>query len=454
MSKGKLARIEVKLIDPGKRARKEYTKIPELAKDIEIRGLIHPIAVMDTNDGLFLLLAGGRRLAACQHLDKTKIDCKVFPSTLTKLEIKSIELMENIQRESLTFYEEANLEREILALQQTIHGKKTSTAADASGVSKTDVADMIGISREKLRQDIELAETMDKFPTVDWKSMKNRQEALKLKKIISNTVVRQHAIKEFDKITAGDRNDLVKQLKRRADNYVCGNFFEFVKQIPDNTIDLVEIDPPYAINLGKVKKTEYGGSYSYGESGYNEIDPDEYASFMIKTFNECYRVMSADSFLICWFGPEPWFGPIIEWLRVSKLTVRAMPCLWVKGQTDENGLVSGLSGQTMSPMRHLANANEMFFYAKKGDPKIVKQGRTNVFSYKPVSATNKIHPTERPIELMAEILETFANPGAQILIPFLGSGVTLNAAFNCKMNAFGTDLGEEYKEAYVARLVD
>lgn len=450
MSNCRLERIELKYIDPGERARKDYRKIPELAEDIKKRGLIHPIAIMDTGDGLFLLLAGGRRLAACNFLEKTHVDCKVFPSTLTDLEILSIELMENIQREDLTFYEEANLERKILALQQKIYGVKISTSQDAPGVSKSDVANLIGVSREKLRQDIELAETMDNFPEIDWKNMKNRQEALKLQKNIGKLVVRQDAVRRFDAEVG--TTGKTRYLKRLADSYVCGDFFEFVKQIPDNSINFVEIDPPYAINLAKLKKKEHGGNYNYGETGYNEVAVEEYADFMLRTFKECYRVMAPDSFLICWFGPEPWFAPILEWLRSTKFKVRGMPCLWVKGETDEDGLVDKLSGQTMSPMRHLANASEMFFYAKKGDPKIINQGRTNVFSYKPVSPTNKIHPTERPIELMKDILTTFALENSRVLVPFLGSGVTLNAAYECKMNAFGTDLGQEHKDAYVSKL--
>ena len=174
MSKGRLERIELKLIDPGDRARKDYRNIPQLAEDIKTRGLIHPIAVMDSGDGLFLLLAGGRRLSACKHLGKTHIDCKIFPSNLTPLEVKSIELMENIQREDLTYVEQANLSREILNLQKQIHGTKVSTSPNAPGVSVTDVAEMVGVSREKLRQDVELAETMDKFPEVEWSKLKNR----------------------------------------------------------------------------------------------------------------------------------------------------------------------------------------------------------------------------------------------------------------------------------------
>ena len=39
-----------------------------------------------------------------------------------------------------------------------------------------------------------------------------------------------------------------------------------------------------------------------------------------------------------------------------------------------------------------------------------------------------------------------------MMVPFLGSGNTLLAASNCNMTGFGYDLGQEYKNAYLARV--
>ena len=441
-TKAELASVPINLIDPGTRARKEYKDIAALAGDIKIRGLIHPIAVMasEKHNG-YLLLAGGRRMAASKFAGIKDIECKIFPDGLSDIEIKSIELMENILREDLSFDEEAYLEREILALQQEIYGIKESTSPDAEGVSKTDVAEMMGISREKLRQDTELADTMDQFPELDWKNLKNRSEALKLKENITKLVIRQQAVEQFNKETNAGQQD--RYMERLANSYIVGDFFEKVKEIPDGSMNLVEIDPPYAIRLERLKKKEGSvGNYHYGESGYNEIDSVEYDTFMLNTFKECYRIMAPDSFLLCWFGPEPWFPFILDWLRAVKFNVRGMPCIWTKQ-----------SGQTLTPTRHLANAYEMFFYAKKGDPKINRPGMTNIFDHSPVSPVNKIHPTERPMELMVDILTTFTPEGSRILVPFAGSGNTILAAYQSKMTAIGFDIGQLNKDAYITRLM-
>jgi len=448
----RLGLVPIAEIDPGNRARKDYKDIAALASDIKNRGLIHPIAVMKNSESGYLLLAGGRRLVACKSIELSEIECKIFPPTLSELEILSIELMENILREDLTYIEEVQLERKILQLQETIYGKKVSTAPDAPGVSMTDVASMIGVSREKLRRDIDLAKTIEQFPDLGWEALKNHTEAMKIKENIGKLVIRQEAVKRFNAevgspTTSGDAQK--RYLKRLSDSYVTGDFFEFVKQIPDRSFNLIEIDPPYAIKLEKLKKKDGSGKYSYGEEGYNEILSDDYADFLLSTFEECYRVLADDGFLLCWFGPEPWFSPVLNWLRQTKFTVRGMPCIWVKG--DEAG--EQTSGQTNTPMRHLANAYEMFFYAKKGDPRINRQGMTNVFGHKPVPATQKIHPTERPKELMIDILTTFAPEGSRVLVPFAGSGNTILAAYENKMTAVGTDLGVIHKESYIERLL-
>lgn len=453
MNESRLATVEITLIDPGNRARKNYKDIPALASDIKKRGLLHPIAVMDKEelDEGYLLLAGGRRLVASKHAGISGIDCKIFPFGLSTLEIKSIELMENILREDLDYVEEVNLEREILQLQEAIHGKKLSTSPDATGVSLTDVAGIMGISREKLRKDIDLADTMDRFPEVDWKSLKNHTEAMKLRDNIGKIVVRQEAVKRFEAEVGSSTQ--ARYVKRLQDSYVMGDFFEFSKQIPDNSINLVEIDPPYAIRLGDVKKKTGVGNYSFGEEGYNEISAEDYPEFLLETFHECYRMMAQDSFLLCWFGPEPWFKPVLDMLCSCKFNVRGMPCIWSKGEPDDDGIVKKTTGQTNSPMRHLPNSYEMFFYAKKGDPRINRMGRTNEFGHKPVPPNQKIHPTERPLELMKDILTTFTPEGSRVLVPFAGSGSTLVAAYESKMTAIGFDIGVEHKEAYVARLI-
>jgi site-specific DNA-methyltransferase (adenine-specific) len=76
----------------------------------------------------------------------------------------------------------------------------------------------------------------------------------------------------------------------------------------------------------------------------------------------------------------------------------------------------------------------------------------NVFDYNYVPSASRIHPLERPIEMMEDIISTFVPPASTIMVPFLGSGNTLLAAYNLGCEGFGFDLNQAYRDAYVVRV--
>lgn len=133
-----------------------------------------------------------------------------------------------------------------------------------------------------------------------------------------------------------------------------------------------------------------------------------------------------------------------ETLRGAGFHVNDVPGIWYKGPV----------GQTNAPESILANSYETFFIARKGKPKILKPGRSNVFEFTSIPASHKTHATERPIDMMEEMMDTFVYPGSVCLIPFLGSGVTLRAAYRKGNQGFGYDLDEDVKNHFLARIAE
>jgi len=107
----------------------------------------------------------------------------------------------------------------------------------------------------------------------------------------------------------------------------------------------------------------------------------------------------------------------------------------------------------MNPARRLASAYEGFYYIPLGEASIEKRGRPNTFLYPAPAGNARTHPTERPVLLMADILQVFLNPGQRVLVPFAGSGSTILAACNMYMEARGFDLAEPYKSAFDYRVL-
>lgn len=66
----------------------------------------------------------------------------------------------------------------------------------------------------------------------------------------------------------------------------------------------------------------------------------------------------------------------------------------------------------------------------------------------------KLHTTQKPIELMNRIVESCSNEGDLILDPFMGSGSTATSCKNLKRNYIGCEFDEHYFQVCVNRLND
>lgn len=64
----------------------------------------------------------------------------------------------------------------------------------------------------------------------------------------------------------------------------------------------------------------------------------------------------------------------------------------------------------------------------------------------------RIHPTQKPVDLLRRVIETYTKPGDLVLDPYAGSGSTLLAAALCGRRAVGVEIDETYYWAAAARL--
>lgn len=189
---------------------------------------------------------------------------------------------------------------------------------------------------------------------------------------------------------------------------------------------LVATDPPYNVPIkghvggsGKIKHDEFAMA-----SG--EMTPHEFTSFL-KTFLMNTASVINDGALIFSFmdwrhqrelldAAEPLFGPLRQL------------CVWVK---DNAGMGSFYRSQ-----------HELVFVFKKGNAKHINnfglgqfgRYRTNIWSYPGVNTFGgghellKLHPTVKPVSMIADVLRDCSHRGGLVLDPFAGSGTILIAA--------------------------
>lgn len=428
--KDKMRYVKLGEITVEDRAREDYGDLEELMESIKEKGVLQPITLALKDDGTLKLLAGGRRYESSLRLGLPTVPAIIREgeTEITELEI---ELIENVHRKDFTWVEKANLTDRIDQLYKSKDsnwsGRKTAILIDRS---KSDV-----------NRDIQLARAMTVIPELG--ECKTADDALKrLKKIEEGAVVdllrKRQAERietvETDNSGSGLDKGIAAALRVADSSYIVKDCFEGMAGLKTNgSIQIIECDPPYGIELNEQKAGK--DSVTSTVTGYKEVERDEYAGFLKKLAEELFRVAGKDCWLVFWYG-QTHHQLVLESLRAAGWLVDEIPAAWVKP-----------NGQTLQPELYYARCWEPFFLCRKGKPVMAERGRSNVFQFN--GASNKYHPTQRPLDLIEAIFKTLSVGNEQVFVPFLGSGATLRAAFNMGLRAFGYDLDGKYKDKFM-----
>lgn len=422
--KDKLRHVKLSEIIFEGRYREDYGDLEELKESIKDKGVIQPITL--TTD--LRLLAGGRRFTACTELGFATIPA-IIREVADDIDVLEIELFENMHRKDFTWQERVNITAKIDELQR----KKNPNW----GQSKT--AELMGKSVGIVNKDLQLAKAITIMPELA--ECKTADDAFKMIKKFEEKVItdelrkRQQEKIEIDTPKSGGVDaGIVAALKRAHDDYRIGNVFDGLAKLRDGgNISIIECDPPYGIDLNNQKAGK--DSVTSTVEGYKEVPEEVYDDFLNKLAKELYRVANKDCWLVFWYGPT-WHHQVITALRNAGWLVDDIPAIWHKP-----------NGQTMQPELYYARCYEPFFVARKGKPVMAKRGRSNVFSFS--GAADKYHPTQRPTELIEEIISTLSVGVDHVFVPFLGSGASLRACYNLGLSVFGYDLDAKYKDRFM-----
>jgi len=217
--------------------------------------------------------------------------------------------------------------------------------------------------------------------------------------------------------------------------------FDLLKNIEDNSIDLILTDPPYLISRdtnfkqgGGVKRLAI--SMDFGEwdkefDGLNEL------------LQEYYRVLKKGGTLIIFY--DLWKITILaETLKQNKFKqLRFLE--WVKTNPVPIN----------SQINYLTNAREIAISATKhSKPIFNSKYDKGIYEYPIYHGKDRIHPTQKPIKLFEELIKKHSNKGDIILDTFLGSGTTAIAAFNTNRRFVGCEKNNKHYNQMIQRLED
>lgn len=399
--------LQVKVKDGLPRLRKDMGKIKDLAESFKRFGQMQPVVCNREME----LIAGGRRLAAC--ID-SEIDVKVvFADTVDPLQMREMELEENIQRKALTASEEILAVSELHALKQLIHGEAVRGVVGGVGWSETATAEVIGKSRSSVAADLALASALKDFPILaNCKTKSDIKRAVKGLQRIS------------DSVAALDNYDAVMKSKESKFEMHNVDSMEFMRGMEDKSVDILFTDPPYGIDI---HNTTIGlGGHTGSDvtmSGFQYADGFEESMALINELAiQSSRIVkdSGFAFVFCAISS---FWIVRSMFDAAGWNCSQRPIIWIKNE----------SGQNNAPSKWMSAGYESMLFARKIDARIIIEGKVDWVQCPNVVPSVRIHQAEKPVPLIKELLGRVAMPGAIILDPFSGSGATIEAAVEMKM---------------------
>lgn len=227
----------------------------------------------------------------------------------------------------------------------------------------------------------------------------------------------------------------------------CMDALEGLKQIPDESVDLILTDPPY--NTGMSSKSQSGFNQGWtpkstGKPRLSNFFDDNlsdwgYEKLMKDVILECMRVLKPNKPLF-FFIDHRNVNKLKDWLIWGGANYKQI-LVWDK-------IIHGLNYQ------NYAYQYELIIFCTKGDyfPKRINH-KTDIIKISRVNSDNKIdHETVKPIKLLRELIEDNSNEGDVVLDMFMGSGSVAFASKQMKRNFIGFELEEKYVKISEKRL--
>jgi len=205
---------------------------------------------------------------------------------------------------------------------------------------------------------------------------------------------------------------------------ICADCLEFMKDIPDKSVDLVITDPPY------------------GVLEYQDWDKIELKSFTKCWWSEIKRIVKKDSSIYI-FWSQKFISLGFRIFKPNRMLIWHHPNL--AKPTKKMFL------WTYDPIFYIKQGKPVF------QPSFAGSENVDVFKFpKPqnnwIGDNAKYHPTSKPVNLIKNFIKISSNPNDIILDPFLGSGTTAVAAKQLGRNFIGIEISPKYCEIARERL--
>ena len=243
-----------------------------------------------------------------------------------------------------------------------------------------------------------------------------------------------------------------------------GDTFEIMKELEDESFDLIFVDPPYLISSVGTS-CQNGRLVSINKGNWDKCSGvDANFEFHKRWLRECKRLLKPNGAI--------WVSGTYHSLHPCGFAMQLLgyhilnDVIWFKPNASPNLSCKYFtaSHESLIWARKDKKAKHYFDYhaMKDGDfPKdMIKKPHCQMRTVWSINATppeeKKFgrHPTQKPLALLERIIKASTPEGALVFDPFMGSGTTGVAAIKLNRRFVGIDNCEEYVSLAKKRIID
>lgn len=205
-------------------------------------------------------------------------------------------------------------------------------------------------------------------------------------------------------------------------------------QIPDNSVNLLLTDPPYGISRQLNCKGMKLGTTATLDFDFGKWDKFNYKWIELGVKKTKGWFMS--------FCAKKDIG--IYWDYLEKNKFKAIDVVaWQKPDPIP-----------LNAKSRFLNAWEAIIVGKKNGAFWGSNYKHNILKYQAPKSGKRFHPTQKPIELIRELIMLSTEPGDIVLDPFIGSGTTAVACKQLGRNFVGFEASDDYCKIANIRLLN